>query len=192
MIGRILIQLLCLFFDYFLYFLFVIIFLYACSRKVSLSPQLLHNLFNAGHLCDGFPVGALQNLHGLSFVILFVPNLFIFCIGSSLVSFSRFVTRASIILFFRFFVSYVFCLINSIVFISSSSSSFINLLLSFVSVIVVMNFETSRSSAVIPSNAHSFSISINLRQKSSGASVALSCPDDFSAIVIVFLFGRKN
>ena len=41
---------------------------------------------------------------------------------------------------------------------------------SFVSVIAVINFEISKSSAFILSNAHSFSISINLRQKSSGVS----------------------
>ena len=96
-----------------------------------------------------------------------------FCIGSSFISFSRLVISASGFVFFRLFRSYVFCFIISIVFFSSSFFSFISLSRSFVSVIAVMNFEMSRSSAVIPSNAHSFSVSINLRQKSSGVSVSV-------------------
>ena len=84
--------------------------------------------------------------------------------------FSRFDIRASVIVFFRFFLSYVFCLIISVVFFNSSFFSFIILSRSFVSIIAVKNFEMSRSSAVIPSNAHSFSISISLLQKSSGVS----------------------
>ena len=99
-----------------------------------------------------------------------VSELSILCIGSSFISFSRFDIRASGIVFFRFFLSYVFCLINSIVFANSSFYSFIKLSRSFVSVIAVINFEMSRSSAVIPPNALSFSISISLRQKSSGVS----------------------
>ena len=39
--------------------------------KCPFLPQLLHNLFNAGKLCVGFQFGALQNLHGFSFVVLF-------------------------------------------------------------------------------------------------------------------------
>ena len=84
------------------------------------------------------------------FVIVFfgpVPNRSLFCIGSSYISFSRFVNKASSFVFSRF--SFVFCMIISIVFFESSFFSFINLSLRFVSVIAVMNFEMSKSSAVI-------------------------------------------
>ena len=118
-----------------------------------------------------FQFGALQNLHGFSFVNLFlvlVSDLSILCIGSSFISFSRFDISASGMVFYQFFLSYVFCLIISIVFFSSRFFSFINLSRSFVSVIAIMNFETNKSSAVTPSNAHSFSISLSLNQMSSG------------------------
>ena len=89
-----------------------------------LFPQLFYSLSSAGLLCDGFQFNALQNLQSLSFVVLFlglVPNLPIFCFDF-LISCSRciYIYRASSIVFFLFFVSYVYCLIISIVFFRSN------------------------------------------------------------------------
>ena len=85
----------------------------------------------------------------------------------------RFDISASGIVFLSFFFSYAFCLIISIVFFVSGFFFFISLSRSFLSVIAVMNFEMSNSSAVMFSKLHSFSISINLRQKSSGVSISV-------------------
>ena len=155
----------------------------------------MQSLSNAGYLWVGFQFGALQNLQGLAFVFVFfglVPNRSIFCIGSSFISFSRLVIKASGIVFFRFFLWYVFCLIISIVFFESSFFSFIGLSRSFESVIAVIIFEMSKSSAVIPSNAHSFSISISRRQKPSGVSVSVCfVQKNSSRLWYEFRFGRK-
>ena len=146
--------------------------LHARAKCLFLS-QLLHISSKAGQLCERFQFGALPNLHGFSFVDLFfglVPGLFVFCVGS-FVPFPRFVIRASGMMFFRFF-SYLFSLIISMVFFNSNFFTSVCLSRSFVSVIAVMNLEMSKSSALIPSNAHFYSISISLRQKSSGVSVS--------------------
>ena len=90
---------------------------------------------------------------------------------SVLAPFFRCEIRASGIVVFRLFLSYVICLIVSIVFFRSNFFSSINFSRSLVSIIAVMNYETRRSSAVFPSNVHSFSIFISLRQKSSGVLV---------------------
>ena len=82
-------------------------------------PQLLHVWSSAGHLCIGFQFGALQNLQGLLLLTFFLGRelkLSILCIGSSLISSSQLDISASGIVFSSFFFSYVFCLINSIVF----------------------------------------------------------------------------
>ena len=57
--------------------------------------------------------------------------------------------RASGIVFFLFFFSYVFCFINSIIFFISRVFSFIILSRNFLSVIAVMYFDISNSSAEI-------------------------------------------
>ena len=63
---------------------------------------------------------------------------------------------------------------------------------SVVSVIAVIKFEMSRSSAVIASNAHSFSGSINLRQKSSGVIVSVCFVQKNSPrLRYEFRFGKK-
>ena len=135
----------------------------------------------------GFQFGALQNLHGFSFVNLFfglVSDCSILCSGSSFISFCRFEIRASGILFFRFFLSYVFCLIISIVFFSSSFFSLINLSRSFVSVIAVINFEFSESSAVIPSNTFFFYFYQYSPEVFRCFGFSLSFPEEFPAVVV--------
>ena len=78
--------------------------------------------------------------------------------------------KASGIVFFLFFFSYVFCFINSISFFSSKVFSFIVLSRIFVSVIAVMYFEISISSADIVLKLHCFFISISHLRNSSGVS----------------------
>ena len=63
--------------------------------------------------------------------------------------------KASGIVFCLFFFSYVFCLINSIFF-TSKDFYFIILSRNFLSVIAVINFDISNSSAEIALKLHSF------------------------------------
>ena len=90
--------------------------------------DLWHNTSRAGHLWFRLQFGASQNLQFwslcLSFdLVRFCPVYDILCIGSSLVSFSRFDIRASGMVFFLFFRSYVFCCICSTTFAKSKSFS---------------------------------------------------------------------
>ena len=116
----------------------------------------------------------LQKLHGRLPKFLFlglVPNLSILCVGFSFIMCFSFVDiRTSGIVFFLFFFSYVFCLIRLIIFFISSVFSFIILSRNFLSVIAVMYFDFSSSSAEIVVKLHSFSISINRLQNSLGVS----------------------
>ena len=77
---------------------------------------------------------------------------------------------SSILELLVFFFSYVFCLIRSIIFFISRVFSFIILSRNFLSMIAVMFFDISSSSAEIVVKLHSFSISINRLQNSSGVS----------------------
>ena len=96
-----------------------------------------------------------------------VSNRSILCIDSSFVICFSFVDfKASEIVFFLFFFSYVFCLINSIIVFNSKVFSFNILFRNFSSVIAVVYFEISNSSAEIVLKFHSFSISIRRLQSS--------------------------
>ena len=131
----------------------------------------------AGHLCNGVHFGALQNLRGRFpkfFFLGFTPNRSILCIGSSFIMCLSFVdVRASGIVFFLFFFSYVVCLISSIIFFISKVFSFIILSRNFLSVIAVMYFDISSSSSETVLKLHSFSISISRLQNSSGVSCSV-------------------
>ena len=86
----------------------------------------------------------------------------------------------------------VFCLIISIVFFISSFFSFITLSRRFLSVIAVISFEMSNFSVVMLLKLHSFSISIYLRNKSSGVLDSVCLVQKKSPrLWYVFLFGRK-
>ena len=87
-----------------------------------------------------------------------VPIFFILCNGSSFICRSFVAINASGIVFF----SYVFCLISSVIFLSSNVFYFIILSCSFFSVIDVIYFDISNSSAEIVLKLHSFSSSISL------------------------------
>ena len=87
-------------------------------------------------------------------------------------SFSLFVIKACGIVFVQLFLTFVFCFIISIVFFSSSFFSFKKMSRSFLSVLAVVNFEMSTSSADNPLNAQSFSISISQRQRFSSVSAS--------------------
>ena len=129
---------------------------------------------SAGHLCIGVLFGAVQNLHVRFPKILFfglVPNRSILCIGSSfIICFSFVDIKASGIVFFFFFLSYVFCLISPNTFFNSSVFSFIILSRKFLSVISVMYFDINNSSGEMVLKLHSFSISNSHLQNSSGVS----------------------
>ena len=120
------------------------------------------------------PVWCIQNLHVRFPNFLFfglAPNFSILWIGSSfIICFSVVDIKASGIVFYLFFFSYVFCLIISIIFFNSSVFSFIILSRNFLSVIAVMYFDINNFSVEIVLKLHSFSISISLVQKSSGVS----------------------
>ena len=91
----------------------------------------------------------------------------ILCMGSSLMSSSRFDIRASGMLFFLFFRSYVFRCISSATFGTSKSFSSSSLSRNFLSVIDVINFDIS-TSVLKSGKSHSFSNSSSL---SSGLAV---------------------
>ena len=104
--------------------------------------------YRAGHLWLGFQFGASQCLQfrylALSFGLLsYFPVCVILGIGSSLISFLRFDIKASGMVFFLFFLSYVFCCICSKTFVTSKSFPFSSLSRNSLSVIDVIIFDIS-------------------------------------------------
>ena len=90
----------------------------------------------AGHLWFGFPIGVSQYLQFCSFGLFFGPIPYfpvsvVLCIGSSLMSSSRFDKKASGMVFFLIFSSHMFCCICSTTFDTSRPSSFSSLSLTF-------------------------------------------------------------
>ena len=118
----------------------------------------------------------LPNLQVLSFSdrsYKFIPNLF-FCFGSSFNSFPRFKIVPSVLCFRSFFSRTYLVSLHQIL--SPGRVSFFSLVCSrrFSSVIAVINFEKSISSALMFLKAYSFSASIGRRQISSGISTSVS------------------
>ena len=146
--------------------------------------HLLQLTSSAGHLCIGVQFGALQNLQ------VRFPNFSIRWIGSSfIICFSFVDIKASGIVFFLFFFSYVFCLISSIIIFNSSVFAFIILSRNFLSVIAVIYFDINNSSAEIVLKLHSFSISISRLQKSFRCFLfCLFRPEEISAIMVCVSF----
>ena len=149
-------------------------FLSACFRVVSFLSALVTVYFGCRTFMQWCPVRSIAvSTRSVSKFLFFGfgPYRSILCIGFSFILCFSFVDiRASGIVFFLFFFSYVFRFINSIVFFISKVFYFIILSGIFLSVIAVMYFDISSSSAEIVLKLHSFSISINRLQKSSGVS----------------------
>ena len=142
------------------------IFLSAYSGKVSFLSAIFAEFIQSRVFMSWVPVRCVTKF--AVFVLYYsvsrsISESFQFLYSFFFYFFSRLQIRVSSIVFFRFLLSYVFSLIISIVFFSSSFFSIINLSRSCVSVIAVIHFEMSRSSIVVPSNAQTFSISISLR-----------------------------
>ena len=168
-------------------------FWFTCFGEVSFFLQFRVFDSRPGHLWSRFQFSASQYLQvrsfGLSFGLLpYCPVCVILCIGSSLMSFSRFDVRVSGMVFFLLFLSYMFCCICPTAFGTSKSLFFNSWSRNFVSLIDIINFDISNS--VLKSwKSHSFSSSNNFTTNLP-AFPYLFCPKKSPCVLYWFLLGR--
>ena len=125
--------------------------------------------------CNAIPAFSFSWSLGL---VLYFLLYVILCIGSSVISFSRFDIIPSGIVFFSVCLSYLFSCICSTVFGMSKSFASNSLFLSFFSVIDVVHFDSSNS-VLKSGKSHSLSYSLSFSQ----------CPGVFLYLIVPL---RKN